>query len=102
MYTRFLSASALARTGSWGASGLALMTRAPRHSGVDASRSAARSAPTKFGMRPSTPGNRAAPAARNAAHTRSRSSCFPVAARSSRPAAITAIMHRRPDSPGHL
>jgi hypothetical protein len=76
MYTSLPSARALALTGSWGASGLALMTWAACHSGSEASRSAATSAPAKFGILPVAPGNRATRSFSSRAQTRSRTACL--------------------------
>jgi hypothetical protein len=56
MYRSLPSTKARARTGSCGASGLALTTRAARHGGSEASRAAVSGAPAKLGIRPLAPG----------------------------------------------
>src|SRR5689334_6603578 len=69
MYTVLPSSSARWRTGHWAESGLDFTVRAACQAGSPRSRSAAASAPVKFGMRPAAPGNRATLAARIAVHT---------------------------------
>jgi hypothetical protein len=56
MYRSLPSARARARTGRWGAVGVALDHRAARHAGSEARRAAAADAPAKLGIRPSAPG----------------------------------------------
>jgi hypothetical protein len=82
MYRSLPSARARARTGSWGASGLALTTRAARHAGSEASRTAAAAAPAKLGIRPVAPGKRATRSRSRRAQTRSRTACLARAASS--------------------
>ena len=77
MNTVLPSRSARNRGGRWGASGLHLMRFARVHSGSAATRAAARSAPTKFGIRSVMGnGNRAAQRSRSIVQMRSRSACF--------------------------
>jgi hypothetical protein len=76
MNTVLPSSSARWRTGSCAESGFALSVRERCHIAVARSRSAAASAPVKFGMRPAAPGNRATFAARIAVHTCSRRAAF--------------------------
>jgi hypothetical protein len=82
MYRSLPSARARARTGSWGASGLLLTTRAARHGGSEARRAAAAGAPAKLGIRPLAPGKRAARLRSRRAQTRSRIACLARAASS--------------------
>src|SRR5215469_12957022 len=72
MYTVLPSSSARCRTGSCAESGLAFRVLAACHTPVARSRSAAASAPVKFGMRPAAPGNRATRAALISDHTSCR------------------------------
>jgi hypothetical protein len=83
------SSSARWRTGHCGESGFALTVRARCHAGTLRRRSAAASAPTKFGIRPSTPGNRATLAVRSAVQTCSRSRALPVSNAASPPASAS-------------
>src|SRR4051794_6606098 len=76
MYSVLPSWRARRRTGSWGASGFDLTTPAASHSGSPARRSAAASAPRKFGIRPRAPGKRAAPSSSSAPQIRSRTRCL--------------------------
>ena len=59
------------------------------HAGTARRRSAAASAPTKLGMRPSAPGNRATLALRSASQTSSRSCAFAVSNVASPPASAS-------------
>ncbi len=86
MYTVLPSSSARCRTGHWAESGLDFMALAACQAGWERSRSAAASAPVKFGMRPAAPGNRATFAARIAVHTSCRRAAF-AASRSAGPPA---------------
>ncbi len=86
MYTVLLSSSARWRTGHWAESGLALTVPAVCQALRERSRSAAASAPVKFGMRPAVPGNLATLAARIADHTSCRRAAL-AASRSAGPPA---------------
>jgi hypothetical protein len=86
MKTVMPSSSARCRTGSWGESGLAFTVAATPQGSSVRSRSAAFSAPTKLGMRPSGPGNRATPGSASAAHTSSRTVALAARSASSPPA----------------
>lgn len=86
MYTVLPSSSARWRTGSCAESGLAFTVRAARHPGRPRRRSAAASAPVKFGMRPAAPGNLATFAARIADHTSSRRSALAASTSAGPPA----------------
>jgi hypothetical protein len=86
MYTVLPSSSARWRTGHWAESGLALTVPAACQADSACRRSAAASAPVKFGMRPAAPGNRATFAARIADHTSCRMAAF-AASRSAGPPA---------------
>jgi hypothetical protein len=81
-YSSLPSARARARTGSCGASGLALTTRAVRHGGSEASRAAAAGAPAKLGIHPWAPGKRATRSRSRRDQTRSRTACLALAASS--------------------
>src|SRR5262249_36770272 len=74
------------RTGRGAESGLAFTVPAACQAGRLRRRSAAASAPVKFGMRPAAPGNRATFAARIAVHTSCRRAAF-AASRSAGPPA---------------
>jgi hypothetical protein len=86
MYTVFPSSSARWRTGSCAASGLAFTVLARRQKGMARSRSAAASAPEKFGMRPAAPGNRATLAALMADQTSCRKAAFSASTAAGPPA----------------
>src|SRR5260370_6144258 len=86
MYTVLPSSSARWRTGHWAESGLAFTVPAACQAGRPRRRSAAASAPVKFGMRPAAPGNLATFAARIADQTSCRSAAF-AASRSAGPPA---------------
>src|SRR3989449_1146513 len=80
MKTSLPSRNAWSLTGRWAASGLHLRRVAAFHSGVSASRSAARSAPAKWGIRPAGgSGKRATRRGVRSAQTRSRISCLSLA-----------------------
>src|SRR6185503_1649941 len=95
MNTRLPCWRASTRTGSCGASGLHLTTRAACHAGDSASRRAAASAPTKFGIRPTAPGKRATRRLVSSAQTRSRVACFDPAAVTSSRRRVDLDLHRR-------
>src|SRR6266513_3163842 len=86
MYTVLPSSSARCRTGSCAESGLAFTVPAACHTSVARSRSAAASAPEKFGMRPAAPGNRATRAALISDHTSCRRAAFAASTSAGPPA----------------
>ena len=77
---------AAVRTGHCGESGFAFTVAAAFHSSVSASRRAAASAPTKFGMRPVGFGKRAIPGLSRFVHTCSRSAALAASSPASPPA----------------
>ena len=86
MYTVLPSSSARWRTGSCAESGLAFSVAAACQAGSARSRSAAASAPVKFGMRPAAPGNRATRASRMADQTSCRSAALAASTSAGPPA----------------
>ena len=86
MYTVLPSSSARWRTGHCAESGLAFKVLAACQAGMARSRSAAASAPVKFGMRPAAPGNRATLATRIADHTSCRKAALAASTSAGPPA----------------
>ena len=86
MNSSFPSSRARWRTGHCGESGFALRVPAACQGSVPRRRSAAASAPTKLGIRPSGPGKRVALAARSAAQTSLRSSALAASSSADPPA----------------
>src|SRR4051794_13230832 len=91
MYTILPSSRARWRTGHWAESGLDFTVPAPVQAGRARRRSAAASAPVKFGMRPAAPGNRATLAARIAVHTSCRSAAFAASSSAGPPASRSCL-----------
>ena len=86
MYIVLPSSRARWRTGHWAESGLAFRVPATCQAGRARRRSAAASAPVKFGMRPMAPGNRATFAARIADHTSCRKAALAASSSAGPPA----------------